>query len=400
MRAEVPSGEGRAASNLLMPSSSPLQPATKPEHHRFHLLDGLRGIAAIIVLMLHAPPQYASHFQFQNSSLAVDFFFCLSGFVIAFSYERRLSSFLNLRAFAVARIIRLYPLAALGTTTGALLTILGFHNHGRVIFGNSLIIYLLLGLLVVPSTRYDVLFPLNPVTWTLFFELLANFVYAALVHFRLAKSRAIFLLSAMSMMLLAALGKHFGAITLGFSAGTAVVGLARVGVSFFVGVLVCRLYKSSAPRKVYGIEAAISATFITAAFCLVFFCPWKMPHIGYADLLAIGIIFPFLVYISARVVIPRRWVGTCTFLGTISYPLYVLHDVLLEPLYESRALAFATMHHTLAIFVMLGTLFILIVTAWLAANFFDAHIRSILTRRFGRILDRKPLVSAQGVSSA
>ena len=148
--------------------SDRLQPATTPEHHRFHLLDGLRGIAAVIVVMLHAPIQYTSHFRFHGSFLAVDFFFCLSGFVIAFSYEKRLRSFLDLRTFAIARIIRLYPLAALGTVTGALMLAFGFHNHGRTFTVGSLITHLLLGILIVPSTRYDVLFPLNPVVWTHF----------------------------------------------------------------------------------------------------------------------------------------------------------------------------------------------------------------------------------------
>ena len=71
------------------------------ERHRFHLLDALRGLAAMLVVTFHTPAQLKYFLNFPNSFLAVDFFFCLSGFVIAFSYEDRLKQSLSLRNFMV-----------------------------------------------------------------------------------------------------------------------------------------------------------------------------------------------------------------------------------------------------------------------------------------------------------
>src|ERR1039458_3367376 len=83
------------------------------ERPRFHLLDAMRGIAAILVVLYHIPSIFKHTLDFPNSILAVDFFFCLSGFVIAFSYEQRLRDHLNFRDFMVVRLTRLYPLFAL-----------------------------------------------------------------------------------------------------------------------------------------------------------------------------------------------------------------------------------------------------------------------------------------------
>ena len=62
-------------------------PATVSGRVHFPALDGLRGMAALAVLVLHLPP--LSGFVF-HAYLAVDLFFIMSGFVIAHAYEERL----------------------------------------------------------------------------------------------------------------------------------------------------------------------------------------------------------------------------------------------------------------------------------------------------------------------
>ena len=88
------------------PADTSLHP-TPPSHHRFHLLDGLRGIAAFMVVLYHMP-RFMCTFA-HTAFLSVDFFFCLSGFVIGFSYEKRLLAGMRMKDFFAARIIRLYP---------------------------------------------------------------------------------------------------------------------------------------------------------------------------------------------------------------------------------------------------------------------------------------------------
>ena len=80
---------------------------TSPD--RFVSLDGLRGIAAIAVMLFHVSLGYMP-----GGSLAVDFFFCLSGFVIALAFGKRFANGLSFRAFAKARFARLYPMMFIG----------------------------------------------------------------------------------------------------------------------------------------------------------------------------------------------------------------------------------------------------------------------------------------------
>lgn len=81
-------------------------------------LDGLRGVAALIVVIYHRR-FWVAGFEDWHGYLAVDFFFLPSGFVISHAYGGRLASGqLSPDRFAVARVIRLYPLIVLGAVLG------------------------------------------------------------------------------------------------------------------------------------------------------------------------------------------------------------------------------------------------------------------------------------------
>lgn len=102
----------------------------------FELLDGMRGIAAIAVVLFHfmeiAQPDYRNNF-IPRSYLAVDFFFCLSGFVIAYAYDSKLASIGRKRFFAL-RLIRLHPLVVIGSLIGILAFIYDPFSHLAVSF--------------------------------------------------------------------------------------------------------------------------------------------------------------------------------------------------------------------------------------------------------------------------
>jgi len=66
----------------------------RPKQH-FEILDGLRGVAALAVVVFHfmeiVIPDYSKNF-IAHGFLAVDFFFCLSGFVIGYAYDNRIEN--------------------------------------------------------------------------------------------------------------------------------------------------------------------------------------------------------------------------------------------------------------------------------------------------------------------
>ena len=91
---------------------------TKPH---YLILDGLRGLAAIIVVCFHlTEPLASSHLDnlVNHGYLAVDFFFLLSGFVMGYAYDDRWDK-LTIGGFLRRRFERLQPLVVLGMTLGA-----------------------------------------------------------------------------------------------------------------------------------------------------------------------------------------------------------------------------------------------------------------------------------------
>ena len=88
--------------------------ASKP---RYEILDGLRGVAAIMVVLFHMFECYSPGVTGQiinHGYLSVDFFFALSGFVITYAYDDRWNQ-MSTWSFFKRRIIRLHPMAVFGT---------------------------------------------------------------------------------------------------------------------------------------------------------------------------------------------------------------------------------------------------------------------------------------------
>jgi peptidoglycan/LPS O-acetylase OafA/YrhL len=89
----------------------------------YEILDGLRGIAAIMVVMLHILEIFSggdhTKLMINHGYLAVDFFFLLSGFVIAHAYDDRWNK-MTIGQFFKRRLIRLHPLIIAGMTLGGI----------------------------------------------------------------------------------------------------------------------------------------------------------------------------------------------------------------------------------------------------------------------------------------
>ena len=96
---------------------------TSSGKEHFEVLDGLRGSAAFLIVLFHLfnypfgfrPPLHLMH----HAYLAVDFFFGLSGFVVAYAYDDRWTRMTMLQFFRI-RLIRLHPLVLIGATLGLL----------------------------------------------------------------------------------------------------------------------------------------------------------------------------------------------------------------------------------------------------------------------------------------
>ena len=91
----------------------------------YALLDGLRGVAAFLVVWYHIFEGYAfasgSMITMVNHGyLAVDFFFMLSGFVISYAYDDRWNKTIDYKGFFKRRLIRLHPMVVLGAIIGAI----------------------------------------------------------------------------------------------------------------------------------------------------------------------------------------------------------------------------------------------------------------------------------------
>jgi peptidoglycan/LPS O-acetylase OafA/YrhL len=90
----------------------------------YEILDGLRGIAAVIVVFfhifeIHSDGDHAKQI-INHGYMAVDFFFILSGFVIGYAYDDRWGT-MSLKDFFKRRLIRLQPMIIAGSIIGGLL---------------------------------------------------------------------------------------------------------------------------------------------------------------------------------------------------------------------------------------------------------------------------------------
>jgi peptidoglycan/LPS O-acetylase OafA/YrhL len=157
--------------------------------NHFEVLDGLRGIAAIGVVVFHF-----SEWLFPDSSknfighgfLAVDFFFCLSGFVISYAYDDRIHQ-MSLGQFFKLRLIRLHPLVVIGSLLGIIFWFWAPSSFDTSKYSVTQIILLsVTSLLLIPmptmADRLLNLFGLNAPSWSLFWEYIANILYATILH--------------------------------------------------------------------------------------------------------------------------------------------------------------------------------------------------------------------------
>jgi peptidoglycan/LPS O-acetylase OafA/YrhL len=307
-----------------------------PAPRRYLALDGLRGVAALAVLFYHlrnleavGRPAQADAL-FASGYLAVDLFFLLSGFVIAHAYGDRLGTTLNLRAFLMARLIRLQPVIALGTVIGFSVALasrmLGLPGApGLFAIATSLPPNLLM--LPNPLVPWGI-FLFNPPAWSLFYELVANAAYGAVVcrktkwktPTRLAGQIALAAIAAAGLAGLVASVSMLGDLDRGVVLGDWPVALARIAFSFTAGLLLHHT------RGLWIPVMPHLPIFVLLPTCLALLAlgPTGVTRSWY-DLVFVVVLSPLLVMATAVVDLRGGWARIAASLGVVSYPLYATH---------------------------------------------------------------------------
>lgn len=285
------------------------------------LIDALRGLAALSVFAYHGQKAAGETFWPASGYLAVDLFFLLSGMVIAHSYDGRIrTGEMSAGRFMIVRIIRFYPLYALGAMLGVLVAVYTMASGRVTAFTSAADVGIAFGLtlLFVPHKIgvSSSLFLLNQPYWSLMFELVANVAFVLL--WRWLSFGALCAMVATSGVALIALSTPDLALAAGNTWASIPIGLARVGFSFFLGVLIVRHMS----RKASESDAAAIAVMILLAVVLAYDpIGWRRSY----DLLCAFAVFPALGMVAMRYQAGQRSRGTAKVLGDASYGVYVLH---------------------------------------------------------------------------
>lgn len=283
--------------------------------HKYQALDSLRGVAAMAVVLYHCHllPSF-----FPAGYLAVDFFFVLSGFVLAHAYGEALSSGrITLRDFVVKRIVRLYPAALFGITLGGLLMLVKYLARPEYLAGHegAALAAFIENALLLPNftaspTPYDEIFPTNGAIWSLFFELVANGVWAVLLVRGWSLAMPIVVVSGV---LVAAQVLDAGTGNLGWAKDNFLGGFARVGFGFFLGTILYRI------RDTQRLPSA--NRLIVPAVSVVLMVIFMAATSAWAITLSTLLIMPALVHLAGR----PNIVAWPAIIGRLSFPLYAVH---------------------------------------------------------------------------
>ena len=374
--------------------------ASKP---RYEILDGLRGVAAILVVLFHLFETYSGGQATQiinHGYLAVDFFFVLSGFVIGYAYDDRWDK-MNTWGFFKRRLVRLQPMVIMGTVVGACFYLFG-QGDGFPLIGNvpgwKVLLAFVMGCLMIPcGAGMDIrgwgeMNSFNGPNWSLTWEYVGNILYA-LVFRRLPKICLAILAAAAAFCTLDLCldWNVFGLLTEGhaghrytviggwsLTSEQVYVGLTRLFYPFIIGLLISRIGKFIKVKNGFWWCSLILAVL------------FSIPCVGGADNILNGvysatcilILMPLVVMMGAGSQIKgEKSAKVCNFLGEISYPLYITHYPLMYMQMNwawSHPDAPAYAH----VMVCIGCFLLSIGIAYACLKLYDIPIRKWLTEKW------------------
>ncbi len=369
----------------------------------YEILDGLRGVAAIMVVIFHTFEAYADENRFKqiinHGYLAVDFFFLLSGFVVAYAYDDRWGR-MTQWDFYKRRLIRLQPMVIAGNIIGAVLFYLQKSPHVFPLVATTpvwkVLVVMLVGFTMLPLLPsmdirgWQEMHPLDGPAWSLFFEYLANIAYASGI--RKLSNRALGIVVGFSAAFLTHLlvfGNR-GDVIGGWSVDRVQlhIGFARVCFPFFAGMLLMRLGRRIHVRNSF----AICSVLLIVLFSLPRFGgPAHLWINGLYEAFCIIVMFPVIVLLGAGDGVTGRYsTKLCRFFGDISYPLYITHYPLIY-IYTAWVVEKKVPALTGA-YAGVALLLTAVAIAYACLKLYDEPVRAWLQRRFLGV--RTPLQSS------
>ncbi len=352
--------------------------ATGKEH--FEILDGLRGSAALLVVLFHIQGITVgfngAKVFFHHAPLAVDFFFALSGFVIGYAYDDRWNRLTPAR-FMALRLARLHPLLLVSVVMGLISYLADpYAGSAQVVAPATLAVALVMGLLVLPSwplpNRWTDTHPLNGPCWSLFQEYLGNIAYAFVL--RRLSTTALGALALVSAVPLVLTGLHFGTLDLGSAWDHWWAAPMRLCFPFITGLWLYRVrHRLTAVR--------LGFLPLTVILTVAVICP-LLPDVGGIKLnglyeaSCVILLFPMIIVAGAHSDTGRGMMGLCKLSGRISYPLYVTHFPFLYVWMNFVINEHPTSDRMLAIGALLVPF--LVAVAWLTLVIWDEPVRARL----------------------
>lgn len=372
---------------------------------RFEILDGLRGVAAMIVVAFHLFETYScgpSDQILNHGYLAVDFFFVLSGFVIGYAYDDRWGR-MTTWGFFKRRLIRLQPMVILGTLIGAFWFYFSAAPGFELVMQTpwwKLLVIMILGCIMFPTPPsmdirgWKEINSLNGAQWSLLWEYIANILYALVVRrFSMIALSVMVILSAFLTIDLSLDVDVFGLLEVrkyakytviggfGLTPDQIYIGVCRLLYPFFGGLLLYRLSKWRINLRRGGMlwcSLAVAATLV-------------VPHIGgetHAWLnglycaLVILIIYPAIVAAGAGSELKgKKTTAVCKFLGMISYPLYITHYPMIY-VQMNWAAQHADAPLGTHIWVAVSIFIAAVAVAYASVKVYDLPIRAWLSAKF------------------
>ena len=378
--------------------------ASKP---RYEILDGLRGVAALMVVAFHLFETYSKGPAFQiinHGYLAVDFFFVLSGFVIGYAYDDRWDR-MTTWGFFKRRLTRLHPMVIMGTLIGAAL----FFFQDAGMFPNIMqtplwkfLLCLVMGILMIPcGSSLDIrgwgeLNSFNGPNWSLTLEYCGNILYAFVFRHLPKAALAVLCACCAFFTLDLTLGWDvFGLFPDGpqynviggwsLNAQQMYIGFTRLLYPFLCGLLISRILPGHrSDNNPSGSPIHLKGGFWWCSLALVIIM--SLPCIGGKQGIPDGIfqavsilaIFPLIVLAGAGSMTTHRWsTKVCKWLGDISYPIYITHYPLIY-----MQLAWAEKHSDAPLYmhiaVAVGVFFLSVLIAWALLKVYDEPVREWL----------------------
>ena len=354
--------------------------ATGKEH--FEVLDGLRGSAALLVVLFHiqgitvawADDKVILH----HAPLAVDFFFALSGFVIGYAYDDRWGP-MGMARFLTLRLIRLHPLVVLGVLLGFLSYLFDpLAGAAQAAPLRAVFVALALGLLLLPAgplpNRWTDTHPLNGPCWSLLQEYIGNIAYALVL--RHLSTRALGAIAVLSGAVTVACGGWLGSLDVGSGWDSLPLAPVRLCFPFVTGLWLYRV-RGHLPQIRLGWLP------LTAVMVAAFAFP-MLPVVGGVKInglyeaACVVLLFPTIILAGSHSDAGRGMTALCKTSGRLSYPIYITHF----PFLYIWMNYVTNRHPSHAELVGIGLTLIpfLLFVAWAAYRFWDEPIRRRLRR--------------------